>query len=335
MYETSGQNSPADTAYFADPGSAAPQPPGRPTRTRRKLRIVLVSLAAGVVFLGAVAVGAYVYVNHVASGIHRVRVALPYVPGGKSGETVLITSTAQAGTSGLIMLLHLNAYGKGGGVVSIPPDTLVQVPGHGLKQIETAPGYGGPSELVKTVEQLTHVQIDHYAGIKFTAVSNLIDVVGGVNVTLTKKTVSAGYTFQAGVNHLTGVTAPYYVRDPSFSPHSRVLLQQSLLRAILDRISGGHMLANPLTAVHVINAVAAMLTVDSNFTNSGVEKLAVALGRLGGSTGTFVTAPTYTVSGQVHLHPAMSSQLWTAIRKNSIAAFAAKYPATVTPAAPS
>jgi anionic cell wall polymer biosynthesis LytR-Cps2A-Psr (LCP) family protein len=43
---------------------------------------------------------------------------------------------------------------------------------------------------VKTVEQLTHVQIDHYARIDFTGVSNLINVIGGVNVTLPKQTVS-------------------------------------------------------------------------------------------------------------------------------------------------
>ena len=35
-------------------------------------------------------------------------------------------------------------------MVSIPPQTLVQVPGHGLRQIDTALGYGGPSLLVKT-----------------------------------------------------------------------------------------------------------------------------------------------------------------------------------------
>jgi len=55
---------------------------------------------------------------------------------------------------------------------------------------------------------------------------------------------------------------------------------------------------------------------------------------VGGSTGTFVTAPTHTVSGAVHLDPSRSNKLWAAIRHDSIAAFAAKYPATLTPAAP-
>lgn len=188
---------------------------------------------------------------------------------------------------------------------------------------------------MQTVEQLTHVQIDHYARIKFTGVSNLVNVIGGVDVTLAKKSVSDGYTFHAGVNHLNGITAVYYVRNPAISVDSRVLQQQNLLRAILDRITGGHLLTNPLTAVHVVSAMTSMLTVDSNFTNSEVEGLATRLNSVSGSGGTFVTAPTYTTSGQVYLNPSVSDQLWAAIRTDSIAAFAAQYPGTLTPSVPS
>ena len=114
MSETSDQNGPADPAHSADQGSTAPQPPGPPARTRRKTRIVVVSLAACVVVLGAVAVGAYLYVNHLASGIHRVPVMLPKFPGGRSigGMTVLVTSASEPGSSGLIMLMHFDVHDK-------------------------------------------------------------------------------------------------------------------------------------------------------------------------------------------------------------------------------
>lgn len=56
---------------------------------------------------------------------------------------------------------------------------------------------------------------------------------------------------------------------------------------------------------------------------------------MSGSGGTFVTAPTYTTSGQVYLNPSVSDQLWAAIRTDSIAAFAAQYPGTLTPSVPS
>ena len=338
MSEISGQNGLADPERFAGRSSAGGQPRGRrPARPRRGLRLALVSLASFVVLLGAAAVGGYAFVNHLAGSIQRIPVKFAKLDGvtePAGATTVLITSAAEPGSSGLIMLMHLDAHDKRGGVVSIPPQTLVQVPGHGLKQIDTILGYGGPSLLVKTVEQLTHVQIDHYARIKFTGVSNLVNVIGGVNVALPKKTVTKGYTFHAGVNHLNGITALYYVPNPSISPDSRVVLQQSLLRAILDKITNMHLLTNPLTAVRVVHAMVAMLTVDSNFTNSEVEGFATRLDRVGGSAGTFGTAPTYTVSGDVYLNSSLSNKLWTAIRHDSMAAFAAKYPATVTPRAP-
>ena len=99
MSETSGQNGPADPAHSADQGPATPEPPEPPARTRRKLRIALVSAAACVVLLGAVAVGAYLLVNHLAGGIHRTPVTLPKVPGGQStgAMNVLITSSDEFG----------------------------------------------------------------------------------------------------------------------------------------------------------------------------------------------------------------------------------------------
>ncbi len=323
MSEISGQNALADPEPFAERGSAGGQPRGRrPARPRRGLRIALVSLASFVVLLGVTAAGGYAYVNHLAGSIQRIpvkfaKLAAATEPAG--AMTVLITSASEPGTSGMIMLLHLNADDQKGGVVSIPSQTMVQVQGHGLQPIDSTLGYGGPSLLVTTVEQLTHVKIDHYARINFTRVSNLINAIGGANVTLLKETVNNGYTFHAGVNHLTGTTAVDYVRNPSVSPDSRVLLQQSLLRAILEKMANEHLLTNPLTAVRVVHALTAMLTVDSNFTNSEVEAFATRLDGLGGSAGTFVTAATQTVSGGVQLNPSESDEFWTAIWPDSIA----------------
>ena len=85
-----------------------------------------------------------------------------------TGATTGRISTGAPGSSGLIMLLHINAGGEGGGVVFIPPQALVQVPGHGQTQLDNALTYGGASLLVQSVEQLTQVPINHYARINFT-----------------------------------------------------------------------------------------------------------------------------------------------------------------------
>jgi len=264
--------------------------------------------------------------------------------GGYGGAmTVLITgkgigptggmSVPENSASGLIMLLHVNATGYSGGVVSIPPQSIVRVPGHGKTQLENALKFGGPDLLVRTVENLTHVQINHYARIDFTHVDRTVNALGGVNVTLPRVTSSFGHVFHLGVNHLNGLEALDYAREPSLSEEGRVLRQQSLMRAVIRKIEFRHLLSNPLTMYRVLHALISMLTLDSNFTTAQIEHLAREVRNLTGSTDD-VTAPVHIRGGQVHLDRAITRKLWAAIRQDSISAFARRYPFTVTPSAP-
>jgi LCP family protein required for cell wall assembly len=317
-------------------------------RRRRGLRITLLSLASVIVLIGAVAAGSFAYFNHVVGSIPRIPVKFLAQVNPSHGMTILLTdaqvghtglTAAQASgdasdKTGLIMLLHINAGNKAGGVVSIPPQTMVKVPGRGEMQIQYVVAVGGPSLLVETINRLSGVAINHYARINFSHVVSTVDAEGGVSVTLPKATDSFGYQFHAGVNHVDGIGAVDYARDPSLSETGRVLRQQSLTRAILTKMGNKHLLINPLTTNRMLHALVGMLTVDSSFSNSQIESLATELGGLTGSAGTFVTVPTRVTHGSVVLKPAQSSDLWSAIGSGSIAAFAKKYPDTVTPAAP-
>ena len=63
------------------------------------------------------------------------------------------------------MLLHT---GDGPNLLmSIPRDSLVEIPGHGTTKINAAYAFGGPKLLVKTIEQNTGIRIDHYVEIGF------------------------------------------------------------------------------------------------------------------------------------------------------------------------
>lgn len=312
--------------------------PGKPKRRVR--RVVLVSFGSVLAVAIAATIGIYAYVNHTVSSIPRVHVS--NLSGSGSGETFLITGspweptgTAVQGVppsyTKLIMLLHINANGRSGGVVGIPADALVPVPGVGTKPLWYAFKVGGPSLLILTVRQLTGVPINHYAEIDLNHLTSLIDDIGGVDVTLSSASKSSGHTFSAGVNHLTGITAVYYARDPSLTDEGRMLREENLLRAILIKIANDHLLTKPITALRVLNAITSTLTVDSNLSNSQVESLARKLGALGANAATFVTAPTRTVNGELVLNAPVASQLWTTIKKNSIANFANTFPASVTP----
>jgi LCP family protein required for cell wall assembly len=350
MSDTPSRNAP-DDGISIDPSHGAGPEPEQPLRRRRRgLRIALVITASFVVLIGGVVAGGYAYVNHLAGSIQRIPVSfakLDAATGGSSeyggAMTVLITgkdigptgekSVPEDSSSGLIMLLHVNAEGYSGGVVSIPPQSIVRVPGHGRTQLEDAMKFGGPDLLVRTIENLTHVQINHYARLDFSHVDRVVNVMGGVNVTVPDVTSSFGHVFHLGINHLNGIEALDYAREPALSEEGRVLRQQSLMRAVIRKIEFQHLLTNPLTMYRVLHALISMLTVDSNFTNSEIEHLAREVRDLTGSTD-YVTAPVHMRAGQVVLDRAISRQLWAAIRQDSISAFARRYPFTVTPAAP-
>jgi LCP family protein required for cell wall assembly len=318
-------------------------PDGAPAgRRRRRIRRILVRSMATLIAVAVIAaLGLYAVVNHLESNIRRIPVTLAAAPQNSKRLTVLITSTetgptglpgaASTGT-GLIMLLHLDADGVTGGVVSIPPGTVVLVPGHGMTAIQNATVDGGPSLLVRTVHQLTGVPINHFARVDFNRLVDLVNAVGGVDVTIPKTFTSYRHRFAAGVNHIGGVTALYYARDPAISEQTRVLRQQNLLRAAINKIVHTHLLTNPISTINLLNALTSALTVDSNFSNSELISLASGLKNVTSNNGTFVTAPTKVVNGKLVLNSAISHQLWSAVDSDSIAAFAKQHPSTVTPA---
>ena len=345
--------------------SPDPRPRRKRGRKRRAVRLALGGAIAIVLAVAAIAVTGYAAVTDLADNIHRIPSAdaaldaanQPVMPAGtRRSMTILLTgsenapahiggtgvdhsSTAPEGQSGLIALVHIDADRRAGAIVSIPPNALVRVPGHGVTQLWNALPLGGPSLLIRTVEHLTNVRIDHYTVVDFNGLASSLGPLGGVNVDVPEQTSSNGVPFHPGINHLTTATAIDYVRQASLSEEGRVLRQQALLRAILDKIAHEHLLGHPTAGFSILNAFTKALSVDSNFTNSALESLAMHLHLLGGGSGTFVSAPvarTTSFGGQsaVILNFRISHKMWRAIRHDAVAAFARRYPFTVTPNAP-
>lgn len=338
---------------------------GTSRRWRRVRKVALIGGVSLAVVVGAVVGGGYLMVNNLVSSIHRINgiVALdsahqPVMPAvSRRSMTILLTgsmnlpgvigghgvdgsSQAGEGQSGLISLLHLNANHRGGAVVSIPGNAVVNIPGHGKTELWNALALGGPSLLIETVERLTDVRIDHYSVLDFGGVSRVIRALHGVDVDVPYPFTSFGVTFPAGIDLLTGADVLDYVRQPGVSEIGRVLLQQNLIRAMMTKIASGHLLRHFGTDWSVLHALASVLSVDSNFSNSQLESLGLRLGSLRGRGGAFVTAPTVDGSARlggtspVHLNRRITRLLWQAIRTDSVSAFARRFPLTVTPGAP-
>jgi LCP family protein required for cell wall assembly len=326
-----------------------------PGRSKLVKRLALGSALTLVVLAGVVAGGGYLVVNHLASSVYRIHgiVALdaanqPVMPvATRQSTTVLLTSsglvpgepgpggrpsTSPAPLSGLIALVHLNASGRAGAVVSIPATAVVSIPGHGRTELWNALRIGGPSLLIRTVERLTDVRIEHYSVLDFPGVRNVIGAMNGVDVDVPYTVVSLGHVFHAGINRLTASDVLAYARQPLVSQVTRTELQQNLIRAIMSKIAAKRMFVG--TDWRVLRALTRTLSVDSSFSNSQLESLALKLGHLRATDSTFITAPTVRGSrGAVRL-TGLNRQLWQAIRHDAVAAFAQRYPSTVTPDAP-
>jgi LCP family protein required for cell wall assembly len=119
--------------------------------------------------------------------------------------------TTGYGRSDTIMLIR-----TGGGHaarLSIPRDTVLEIPGHGMQKINAAHAYGGPAESINVIKHWLGIPINHLVEVNFENFPQLIDAMGGVSYTggcvisrLDGGFVRGGYTLRlsAGTHHLDG-----------------------------------------------------------------------------------------------------------------------------------
>jgi LCP family protein required for cell wall assembly len=156
-----------------------------------------------------------------------------------------------------MMLVTLDPVSGTAGILSIPRDLWVEIPGFEHNRINTAyslgesfdypadglhPG-GGPGLAMRTVENLLGVQIQYYAVIEFGAFQDMIDEIGGIDVLVLEPMEMAvigryTLTLEAKPYHFDGHQALAYARarGTSGGDFDRSRRQQQVLMAIRDRV---------------------------------------------------------------------------------------------------
>jgi LCP family protein required for cell wall assembly len=133
--------------------------------------------------------------------------------------------------------------------LSIPRDTLADVPGQGPQKINSAYASGGAKLAIRTVEGLLGIDVDQVAIIDFDGFRRFIDTIGGIDVDLPTDVCSdvSGGAFaldlEQGENHLDGFQAITLARTRSNSCGSGQFTGTDVERAqfqqlILDGIKG-------------------------------------------------------------------------------------------------
>jgi LCP family protein required for cell wall assembly len=289
-----------------------------------------------VVILILAVVTSYFYLD---SKLNR-SVALPAYSGQSAGQNWLIAGSdtrqglsrteqdllhvgSDVGTtnSDSLMLLH-----TGGGkpvLISIPRDSYVPIPGHGTNKINAALGFGGPTLLIQTMEQVTGLRIDHYMGIGFGGLDSVVNQVGGVRMCLPTALhdYDSGANLPAGCQNLSGTQALAFVRDRhSFANEDlqREQDQRAFLKALLSKATSPSVYLNPFVALPFGSTAASSISIDQG--THLYNLISVALALRTPQTGTVPIAnanySTANAGDAVLWNQSEALQLFTALKNN-------------------
>ncbi|MGH2620828.1 MAG: LCP family protein, partial [Anaerolineales bacterium] len=150
-----------------------------------------------------------------------------------------------------MMLVTIDPITKSAGMLSIPRDLWVEVPGFEHNRINTAyflgetyrlPG-GGPGLAMQTVENLIGVPVQYYAVIEFSAFERFIDEIGGVEVLVPERMKISplgrdSIWLEAKAYKLDGPEALAYARarKTEGGDFDRAERQQQVLMAVRDQV---------------------------------------------------------------------------------------------------
>ncbi|MGX7827746.1 LCP family protein [Actinokineospora sp. 24-640] len=231
----------------------------------------------------------------------------------------LRTEATETINTDTLILLRLP---KGGGksyAVSIPRDTYVAVPGHRDEKINGAFGVvkeltaqalrnggeadkakieresdsAGRTALIKSVQGLTGVRVDHYAEVTLYGFYLLTEAIDGVDVCLNHGTSDpdSGASFRAGPQTVRGGDAVSFVRQRNGLPRGdldRIVRQQTFLASAMNKVLSGGTLADPARLTALEDAVAKTVVMDPglHFLDLVNQAQALASGKV-----EFVTIP--------------------------------------------
>lgn len=135
-----------------------------------------------------------------------------------------------------MILLSVNSITNTINMVSLSRAVYAAIPGHGNKRLNTAHAYGGASMLVDTIQQNFKIRIDKYITVDISGFEEIVDILGGVDISLTAQEAKAMGRKSAGTYHLNGAETVSYSRLRYIdSDRARTGRQRAVLNAIADK----------------------------------------------------------------------------------------------------
>lgn len=328
---------PATPAGRAAPPPPPAEPPARERRGRggrgprrprlRPFRVLRWVLLLWLVFLVAVPFWAWSKVTKVDAEPGGDR------PGEQPGTTYLLVGSdsrgelteeqrEDLGTGGAssrladtIMLLHT---GDGPNLLmSIPRDSIVDIPGHSTTKINAAYAWGGPKLMTRTVEQNTGIRVDHYVEIGFGGFVDMVDAVGGVEICpeTAMEDKDANLDIEAGCQEADGRTALGYARSRKTSADLGDIKRAEHQREVVAAVGGEALspwsVINPLRYYRLSTATADSFRVSEGSSPLAIAQFGLAMTKVDGDNGLTCGIPIRDLA--VTWDPERSQRLFTHI----------------------
>ncbi|MEU0676137.1 LCP family protein [Streptomyces sp. NPDC006172] len=286
---------------------------GGPVRRRRRRRVLRWSATIlAIVILGGAGAG-YLYYEHLNANIKsddlnlgdaKDRAAEPTAnaAGQKPLNILLIGSDARNTAENqklggakdtfdgppladVQMLLHVSADRSNMSVISMPRDTLLDIPkctdpddGHEYgalrdEMTNVSLGRGGPGCTVATWEKLTDIHIDHFMMIDFSGVVSMADAIGGVPVCVdasvyshTREGKGSGLRLPVGTHSVKGKQALQWLRTrygfEDDTDLARAKAQHMYMNSMVRQLRSEAKLTNPNALRRLAEAATRAITVD-------------------------------------------------------------------------
>ena len=224
---------------------------------------------------------------------------------------------AQGRRTDTIMLLHT---GSGPNMLmSIPRDSIVDVPGHGTTKINAAFAYGGPKLLVKTIEQDTGIRVDDYVEIGFAGFIGVVDAVGGVQICPKQamKDKLANLDIKKGCQEVQGTEALGYARSRHTSglgDIARAQHQREVVSAVGSKAVSPWTILNPVRYYRLAMSGADSLRVGKDTGMIATMRFAWAMTRVNGKNGLTCGVPISDLA--VHWDPVRSKRMFRLIAED-------------------
>ncbi|MEV0735894.1 LCP family protein [Streptomyces sp. NPDC050549] len=240
------------------------------------------------------------------------------------------------------MLLHVSADRTNMSVVSMPRDTLVDIPkctDPDTKKTYAAEtdvitndslGRGGPGCTVATWEKLTDIHIDHFMMVDFAGVVSMADAIGGVPVCVdaniyshTSSGKGSGLKLKKGTTSVKGKQALQWLRTrygfEDDTDIARTKAQHQYMNSMVRRLRENATLSNPTKLRSLAETATKAITVDNGLgTVAKLYDLSKELRKVPTKRITMTTMPwEYSgTSGRVVPRPTDAAQLFRLVRED-------------------